>query len=515
MISIIPQPVHVESQDDSFNLNALTIVVADNELLREAHRLVDLIDSRTDHKPLINPRARRKNNLIELILDTSLEELSHEGYLLTSTSEAVTLRSSHQAGLFYGIQTFLQLLPMEEIGSHTNSESTIQIPCVKIRDFPRFGWRGAMLDVSRHFMPPEFLKKFIELLAMHKMNIFHLHLTDDQGWRIEIKKFPKLTEVGAWREESLIGHRFEEPARFDGKAHGGFYSQETIRELVEFAGKHHVTIIPEIDMPGHTQAAIGAYPNLGNVPDGIPVSTTWGVHKNILNPDEETIRFMQDVLDEVMQLFPSEFVHIGGDEVETEQWVQSQSVQARMQGLNLKDESELYGYFVGRMAEFLHDRGHRLIGWDEIMEANPPRDSIVMAWRGLEYGIKAAKAGHDVIMAPMEWTYLDWYQSDDTDSEPLAIGGYLPLEKAYSFEPIPDVLSTDERKFILGGQAQLWTEYMLDDRHVEYMAFPRLTALAEALWTPKSERSFDDFKRRLHKHLIRLRGLDVNFHNPS
>jgi hexosaminidase len=416
--------------------------------------------------------------------------------------------------LFYAIQSFLQLLPAD-LDRNEQGENSIEIPNILIRDVPRFVWRGAMLDVSRHFMPLEFLKKFIQLLAMYKMNVFHLHLTDDQGWRIEIKKHPKLTEIGAWREETLVGHRLEEPPKFDGTPHGGSYSQETLHELVDFAALHHVELIPEIDMPGHIQAAIAAYPPLGFIPEGVSVGTTWGVSKNILNPSESNISFLQDVLDEVMHLFPGNFLHIGGDEVDPEQWAQSQPVQALMERKDLKDEKELYGYFIHRITEFVLDRRHRPIGWDEILEASPLQDMIIMVWRGFDQGIRAVKAGHDVVMAPMEWTYLDKYQNEDSDSEPLAIGGYLPLEKAYAFEPVPEGLSSDEAQRVLGGQGQLWTEYMPNENHVEYMAFPRLTALAEALWTPASERSFDDFQSRLPQHLKRLMKLGVNYYDPS
>lgn len=513
MISIIPRPAQIDLQTGTFDLNTKTVVVSDNEALPEAQQLVDFLFYATEIRPQINPELIPNENFIKLKLDGSLMDLGTEGYILISSPKRVTIRAAQLNGLFYGTQSLLQLLPLENNEGRSIGENSIPIPCVTMRDLPRFGWRGAMLDVSRHFMPPEFVKKFIQLLAMHKMNVFHIHLTDDQGWRIEIKKYPKLTEIGAWRKETLIGHVYEEAHEYDGVPHGGFYSQETIGDIVAFAAQHHVTIVPEIDMPGHTQAAIAAYPFLGNLPEGISVSPTWGIHKNILNANEETIGFMQDVLNEVLNLFPGGYIHIGGDEVEYDQWVQSQSIQARMRELNIKEEKGLYSYFIETLSKFLMGRGRRMVGWDEILSTNAKGDPVIMAWRGVDYGVTAVKLGKDVVMAPMEWTYLDWYQSEDTDTEPLAIGGYLPLEKAYSFEPIPDSLSADEQMHILGGQAQLWTEYMPNERHVEYMAFPRLPALAEALWTPKSERSFDDFKPRLQNHLLRLRELDVNFHD--
>jgi len=384
-----------------------------------------------------------------------------------------------------------------------------KVPCLNIRDYPRFKWRGAMLDVCRYFMPKEFVKKFIDLLALHKMNVLQLHLTEDQGWRIEIKKYPKLTRIGAWRKETLSGHYRDQPHQYDNKPHGGFYTQEDIRELVAYAKDRFVTLVPEIEMPGHAQAAIASYPELGNLEQKLPVRTIWGVNKNIFNAEEKTILFLQDVLTEVLDLFPGEFIHIGGDEATKTQWEESKKAQARIKELGLKDTHELQSYFIGRMDKFLTQKGRRLVGWDEILEGGLAKGATVMSWRGDKGGVIAAKAGHDVVMAPTHSTYLDYYQSK-SKGEPLAIGGYLPLEKVYQFEPIPKELTKEEAKHILGAQGQIWTEYIPDPKQAEYMAFPRLCALSEVVWSPKNK-NYPGFILRLKNHLLRLHALDVNY----
>jgi hexosaminidase len=391
-----------------------------------------------------------------------------------------------------------------------------RIPCVEIEDIPRFGWRGAHLDVARHFMPKSFIKKFIDLLALHKLNTFHWHLTEDQGWRIEIKRYPRLTEVGAWRKETVVGHyRSVENPVYDGRPHGGFYTQEDISEIVAYAQERCINVIPEIEMPGHAQAAITAYPELGNTGRPAEVRTIWGISEEVFNVNETTIEFLQNVLTEVLELFPSEFIHIGGDECPKRQWRESPDAQARMRELGLADEEELQGYFIRRMDTFLTGRGRRLVGWDEILEGGLAPNATVMSWRGEDGGIAAAKAGHDVVMAPNIYTYLDYYQSEDWETEPLAIGGYVPLEKVYHYEPVPAALSAAEGRHVLGTQGQLWTEYMPDYRQVEYMAFPRLCALAEVAWTPPQHKDYGEFSSRLTAHLKRLDVLDVNYRGSS
>jgi hexosaminidase len=394
------------------------------------------------------------------------------------------------------------------------------VPAVHVEDAPRFAWRGAHLDAGRHFMPKEFVKKYVDLLARHKMNRFHWHLTEDQGWRLEIRKYPRLTQVGACREQTQVGLHQSDPARrvFNGTRHCGFYTQEDVREVVAYAAERMVTVVPEVEMPGHSQAAVFAYPQLSSSPDTAPnpgVLQVWGVSPYIINPTDANVAFMQDVLAEVLELFPSPWIHIGGDEAIKDQWKTNPAIQARITALGLKDEHELQSWFIRQMDGFLTQRGRRLIGWDEILEGGLAENATVMSWRGMAGGIAAAKAGHDVVMAPGTHTYLDHYQSQDRAREPLAIGGFTNLEKVYSFEPVPPELSPAEGKHVLGAQGQLWTEYIPTPKHLEYMAYPRLVALSEVVWSPAARRSWPDFQQRLPRHLARLDALDVNYRRPD
>ncbi|MBA3569898.1 MAG: beta-N-acetylhexosaminidase, partial [Pyrinomonadaceae bacterium] len=425
------------------------------------------------------------------------------------TQQRVTIRARTEAGIFYGIQTLRQLFPPAIFSSSMQKNVEWTVPLAHVEDQPRFRWRGAMLDVCRHFMPKEFVLIFVDLLALHKLNTFHWHLTDDQGWRIEIKKYPRLTEIGAWRKQTRLGHE-RNPRGFDKKPHGGFYTQRDIREVVEYARLRHITVVPEIEMPGHAQAAIAAYPWLGVTAEPLEVWSRWGINANIFNPSEKTILFMQDVLTEVIELFPGTFIHVGGDEAIKDQWKASTQVQERLKELNLKDEHELQSYFIRRMDTFLAAKGRRLIGWDEILEGGLAPGATVMSWRGVKGGITAAKSGHDVVMAPTTHTYLDYYQSQDPGELP-SIGGFLPLETVYQFEPVPEDLTAAEGKRVLGAQAQLWTEYLPTPGHVEYMAFPRLTALSEVTWSPKERKNYADYLTRLNIHEQRLQHLNVNF----
>jgi hexosaminidase len=362
-------------------------------------------------------------------------------------------------------------------------------------------------------MPKEFVKKYIDLLALHKLNTFHWHLTDDQGWRIEIRRYPKLTSVGSCRKETIVGRQPRDEAQwtFDATPHCGFYTQDDAREIVAYARARYVNVVPEIEMPGHAVAAIAAYPELGVTGEPMEVATRWGIFSDILNAEPPTITFMQSVLSEVMEIFPARYVHIGGDEADKAKWKASPRIQARIRELGVDDEHGLQSWFVRQMDAFLASRGRRLIGWDEILEGGLAENAVVMSWRGVEGGIAAARAGHDVVMTPTSHTYLDYYQSKDQAGEPLAIGGFLPLETVYAFEPIPAELEPQFAKHVLGAQAQVWTEYMPDAKRVEYMAFPRLTALAEVVWTPVVRKDYQDFLARLAQHLLRLQVLDVNF----
>ncbi|MBI4892462.1 MAG: beta-N-acetylhexosaminidase [Acidobacteria bacterium] len=440
---------------------------------------------------------------IRVRVDPALQVPSDEGYVLDVGPKLISILGKGPAGAFYGAQTLLQLMPAGQ-GS--------EVRCVRVKDYPRFAWRGMMLDTARHFMPKPAVLKFIDLLAMQKLNVLQLHLTDDQGWRIEIRKYPMLTGTGSMRKETREGHENKRQG-FDGKPHGGYYSQADIAEIVKYAQDRFVEIVPEIEMPGHAQAALAAYPELGNTNQKLDVFTQWGVNKNVFNVNEKTILFLQDVLDEVMQMFPGKFIHVGGDEVPLDQWKASPAAQARMKQLGLEEVVELHGYFIRRMDQFITAHGRRLVGWDEILEGGVDKSATVMSWRGSKGGIAAAKDGHDVVMAPTTHTYFDYYQAKDP-KEPLAIGGFLPLEKVYSFEPVPAELTPEQGKHILGTQGQAWTEYMPTPSHVEYMLFPRLTALAEVAWTPAARKDYADFRKRLPGMEQRWKALGVNY-RPS
>lgn len=507
-ISVLPQPAIQSVTEGVFVLRADTLIVSDKPNQRTATMLAQWLAPATGY--ILKAKVREDAiNTISLKLDASLARLGNEGYLLDVTPQRVTIRAPHEAGVFYGVQTLRQLFP-PAIFSGVRQGVGWDLQAVHVEDQPRFGWRGAMLDVCRHFMPKEFVLEFIDLLALHKLNTFHWHLTDDQGWRIEIKKYPRLTQVGAWRKQTRLGHEGRNQHGFDKQRHGGFYTQREIREVVEYARQRHITVVPEIEMPGHAQAAIAAYPELGVKGEPLEVWTRWGINANIFNPNEKTILFMQDVLGEVVKLFPGTFIHVGGDEAIKDQWKASPQVQARLKELGLKDEHELQSYFIRRMDGFLTSKGRRLIGWDEILEGGLAPGATVMSWRGVKGGITAAKSGHDVVMAPTTYTYLDYYQSQDPGELP-AIGGFLPLETVYAFEPIPEDLTAEESRHVLGAQAQIWTEYLPTPGHVEYMAFPRLIALSEVTWSPKERKNYPDFLARLGVHEERLQYLNVNF----
>jgi hexosaminidase len=507
---IIPQPVHLTPRQGEFLLNQDVVVSAALPAQPAVQELVKLLTPLLGGAPRVKEPTEGER-AVRLDFDASLPR---EGYRLQILPDSIMLNAGSPAGVFYAVQTMQQMLPSTFFhGAALPGCKPYTLPCAEIVDSPRFGWRGAMLDACRHFLPLDFVKKFIDLLALHKMNTFHWHLTEDQGWRIEIKKYPRLTGVGAWRSETLVGKlkRDDPSPQYDGVVHGGFYSQDEIRQVVAYAAERHINIVPEIEMPGHAQAAIAAYPELGNRSMPIGVSTHWGIHEDVFNVEEGTIRFLQNVLDEVMDLFPSPFIHVGGDECPKKQWRESPRAQARMQALGLKDEDELQSYFVRRMDAFLTARGRRLIGWDEILEGGLAQNATVMSWRGEKGGIEAALAGHDVVMAPNTYTYLDYYQDEDKEREPLAIGGYLPLERVYNYDPIPASLDPAQAHHVLGTQAQLWSEYIPNPQQVEYMAFPRLCALAEVAWTPLEGKNWEDFNTRLRSHLLRLDGLGVNY----
>lgn len=439
--------------------------------------------------------------------------LGEEDYILKADAKGIILAGATGKGEFYALQSLLQLLPPQIFSSSPQRGVKWAVPACTIFDRPRYGHRGSMLDVSRHFFPVSFVKRYIDLLALHKMNRFHWHLTDDQGWRIEIKKYPKLTEIGSMRKESMKGHYTD--GKFDGTPHGGFYTQEEIKEVIAYAQKKFVTIIPEIEMPGHALAALASYPELGCTEKSLKggpyeVTGIWGVHDDVFCPTETTFKFLEDVLTEVIALFPSEYVHIGGDECPKTAWKQSKFCQDLMKKEGLKDEHELQSYFIKHFDRFLTSKGKKIIGWDEILEGGISPNATIMSWRGVEGGIAAAQQNHDAIMTPTGFCYLDYYQSDPS-TEPLAIGGYLPLEKVYSYDPTPKALTPEQAKHILGVQANLWTEYIQTPSQVEYMAYPRACAIAETGWTSAKLKNYEDFTVRLKTHFERLKHLAVNY----
>ena len=513
-IAIVPRPESLTVGKGRFVINANTVIYTDAASADVARRFAASLLPATGLAIPVRVGTAPATGIV-VQRSRSLTRLGDEGYELSVTSRRVSIRARERAGVFYGLQTVRQLLPPEVFREAKVDSVAWAIPAVRIVDRPRFAWRGAHLDVGRHFMPKEFVKKYIDLIALQKMNTFHWHLTEDQGWRIEIKKYPRLTQVGAWRTQTIVGHQTSRTDsatwRFDGQRHGGFYTQDDVREVVAYARDRFVNVVPEIEMPGHALAAIAAYPELGVTGQPADVGTRWGVYANILNAEPSTVSFMQDVLTEVMELFPSRFIHVGGDEADKALWKVTPRIQERIKELGLKDEHELQSWFIRQMDTFLTAHNRRLVGWDEILEGGLAPGATVMSWRGTNGGIDAARAGHDVIMAPTSNTYLDYYQSQNTAGEPLAIGGFLPMETVYAFEPVPAELEPQYRAHILGGQGQIWTEYLAGPKQVEYMAFPRLTALAEVLWTQPERKDYRDFLSRLPAHLERLAVLDVAF----
>jgi len=509
-IAIIPQPLEIERTEGIFRL-AYNMRVSCLKNKKPKWRAVERsINNEIDQ--IFSHFSINSIDRASILLEQS-DKIEHQyGYELEVTQEAIFIRARTAQGAFYGYQTLKQLIG--PIFFQTTDLKSImwRIPCVKIKDEPRFPYRGMHLDVCRHFFEVDEVKRYIDLLAMHKMNTLHWHLTEDQGWRIEIKQYPKLTEVGAYRDQTLVGHYNDQPHQFDGKRYGGFYTQEQVKDIVAYAAERFITVIPEIELPGHAQAAIAAYPALGCTGEQLEVMQKWGISENVYCPTEETFTFLENVLTEVMDLFPSKYIHIGGDECPKTQWTNSAFCQQLMKEEGLKDEHELQSYFIRRIEQFINGKGRQIIGWDEILEGGLAPNATVMSWRGTKGGIKAAKSGHDVIMTPTSNWYLDYYQSDHPD-EPLAIGGFLPLQKVYEYEPIPKNLTEDEAQHILGTQGNVWTEYIPTFEQVEYMAFPRGSALAEIGWSAKKDKDFNNFTKRLMHHYKRFDALNINAAN--
>ena len=495
---VIPLPQEVVlNQGNPFVVNSSTQILypEGNELLkRNAEFLAGYLKESTGKTvaTAVLSGEAPKNAIVLGINDAIGQE---EGYELKVTTDRVTLHGKTANGVFYGIQTLRKSIPATAQGAD------IALPAADIKDYPRFAYRGMHLDVSRHFFPVEFVKEYIDLLALHNMNTFHWHLTDDQGWRIEIKKHPKLTELGSQRKKTVIGRNTGE---YDNQPYGGFYTQEQIKEVVAYAQDRFITIIPEIDLPGHMLAALHAYPELGCTGGPYEVSPEWGVFEDVLCiGNDKTMQFLEDVLAEVVELFPSKYVHIGGDEAPRTRWAKCPKCQARIKAEGLKAdknhtaEDRLQSYCMKRAEKFLNEKGCQIIGWDEILEGDVAPNATVMSWRGMDGGIEAARLGHDVIMTPNTYLYFDYYQTGDTKDEPLAIGGCLPLENVYSLEPVPAALTDAEKKHIIGVQANLWTEYIPTTQQVEYMILPRMAALAEVQWTLPEKKDYANFTQRL------------------
>lgn len=507
---LIPVPAQVQPLPGRFvpgNTPAIALSDPRNDELRELGKLAADILQQAWNRPTTigsGPASTDTKAALQLSLAPDAKA-DPESYRLQVDPQGIRLDAPTTTGLFYGLQTLRQLAPP--------GSGTAGIAAVRIHDAPRFGYRGLHLDVGRHLFPLDFLKRYLDLMARYKFNTFHWHLTDDQGWRLEIKQYPKLTSVGGFRKETVLGRQLD-PYVGDGTPYGGFYTQAQARELVAYADKLHITVIPEIDMPGHMVAALAAYPELACTPGPFEVRTTWGVDDNILCPGQQTFTFVENVLDEVMDIFPSKYIHLGGDEAPTVRWENSPLAQEVMRREGLETEHALQGWFLRRVEKFVNARGRKIIGWDEILDGKPSRTATVMSWRGMEGGTKAAKLGHDVIMSPTDYAYLDYCQGDPAH-EPICIGGYLPLRQVYSFEPVPDELTPTQARHILGGQGNVWTEYLKMPESVEYMVWPRALAMAEVLWSPRDKRDWDSFMQRIGPQLAALDRLGVNYRIPE
>lgn len=497
---VVPLPQEVSLNAEApFRLNRNTLIAypEGNDLLkRNAEFLAEYIGQATGFvlptQGLAEGKEPAKHSIV---LGLSADIANKEGYVLDVQADNVFLNGQTPNGVFYGIQTLRKAIPAQ------TTATDILLPAGVINDEPRFPYRGLHLDVSRHFFPLEFIKEYIDLLALHNMNTFHWHLTDDQGWRIEIKRYPKLTEVGAMRNRTVIG---KNSGKYDNTPYGGFYTQEEAREIVEYARERYIDVIPEVDLPGHMLAALAAYPELGCTGGPYEVCPEWGIFEDVLCiGNDKTFEFLEGVMEEIIDIFPSRYIHIGGDECPRTRWQSCPKCQARIKAEGLKAdknhtaEDRLQSYCMTRIEKFLNAHGRQIIGWDEILDGDVAPNATVMSWRGMEGGIKAAQLGHDVIMVPTSYAYLDYYQTDDLTDEPFGIGGYVPVEKVYSLEPVPAALTAEQAKHILGAQANLWTEYILTPEHAEYMILPRIAALCEVQWTQPEKKDFQDFAKRL------------------
>ncbi|NEW85104.1 MAG: family 20 glycosylhydrolase [Mariniphaga sp.] len=511
-ITLIPQVQRMTLGESSFKFNQGTALIVENtEQEVIASQLATMFEKVAGWKPEITIGGTEGSNQVYFKTDSQLPD---EAYSLEVKKNGIEITAAKPAGFFYAIQTLRQLLPAEIESSQQQEKVEWLVPVISISDSPSFKWRGYMLDVSRHFFPKEDVLRMIDNLSMHKINTFHLHLVDDQGWRIEIKKYPKLTEIGAWRVDREDKHWNSRPKQEAGEkaTNGGFYTQEDIKEMVAYAQSRFITIVPEIEMPAHVTSALAAYPQYSCTggPFTVLPGGVWPITDIYCAGNDSTFLFIEDVLSEVIDLFPSKYIHIGGDEATKTEWEKCPKCQKQIKTEGLKNTGELQSYFIKRIEKFINSRDRVLLGWDEILEGGLPPKATVMSWRGTQGGIDAAKQGHDVVMTPGTPCYFDHYQGP-MDQEPLAIGGYNPLNKVYGFNPVPPELDAEAAKHILGGQANLWTEYIPNFKQVEYMTFPRIAALAEALWSPKEVRNWEDFSRRIQILMKRYDQMGINY----
>lgn len=499
-INIVPKPVSVEEKQGFFEIGSTTKIYANNA---KSEQLAGFLNEFLDENFDISLTVQKKNNAgngIAFVLDKSFE---NETYELSVGDKGIVIKGN-EAGLFYGLQSLLQLMPVE-------NASSIKLPKVEIKDKPRFGYRGAMLDCGRYFFTPDEVKRFLDQMSYYKLNTFHWHLTEDAGWRIEIKKYPLLTQIGAWRRGTQSGHGAE---TFDRLPHGGYYTQKQIKEIVKYAQERNITIVPEIDMPGHTLAVLAAYPEVSCTGGSFKVLEQWGIQKDVLCAgNEKTYELIEDVLDELLEMFPSEIIHVGGDEAPKDRWKECPKCQAKMKTEKLNNEDELQSYFIKRIGAYLQSKGRKMLGWDEIMEGGLAPNAMVMSWRGEKGGIEAARMHHEVVMAPTTFMYLDYYQAAP-EGEPVNIGGNLPLEKVYGYEPLSTEIPTENQKYVIGVQGNLWMEFIHSATKFEYMAFPRLLAVAEIGWST-SKKDFSDFQQRIGHNLQWLDRKAVNFRIPE
>ena len=493
--NIIPEPTEQTIKQGYFSINENPNIISEFEFNSAATLLKNTIKE-------LNSISEKKSK--NVIIFSKNKKLDLEEYTLDINSDEIIIEASSHLGAIYACQSLKQLILLN------NTKGSVKIQSQFIKDSPRFKYRGMHLDVGRHMYSIDFIKKYIDGLSMFKFNNFHWHLTEDQGWRIEIEKYPELNNVGSYRDSTLIGHYTDKPWQFDKTRYGGFYTKDEIKEVVGYAEKRGINVIPEIEMPGHSQAAISAYPEFGCTGDNVGVAPLWGVFKDIYCSKNETFDFLEEIIDEIVELFPGKYIHIGGDEAPKTNWKACGNCQNVIDREKLKDEHELQSYFITRMEKYINAKGKQIIGWDEILEGGLAPNATVMSWRGVSGGIEAAKMNHEVIMTPNATCYFDHYQAKNTDNEPLAIGGYTPIEEIFNYEPIPSELDESLHKYVIGAQGNVWTEYMKTSNQVEYMVFPRIFALSEVVWS-KNKPSFEVFEKKVVDFYPILEDMDINY----